>query len=123
MPIDDLVDAYCACWADMDSEQRLVRLTTVFAENGFYHDPTVQISGLKAFEKHIASVVTQRPGSIIERTTGIDLHHNTARFGWNLKLADGKKLPEGIDIIWLDESEEKITGILGFFGPLKPIER
>ncbi len=55
------------------------------------------------------------------RTTQVDLHHNVARFGWHLVLADGTTLPEGIDIVWLNSGQNLLSGILGFFGPLKQI--
>jgi hypothetical protein len=48
----------------------------------------------------------------------VDCHHGIARFGWRFVLADGSSFPEGLDIAFLESSQTRITGIIGFFGPL-----
>jgi hypothetical protein len=39
------------------------------------------------------------------------------RFAWQVILADGTRLPEGIDFAEIT-SDNKIRRIMGFFGPL-----
>ena len=119
MSLEALIDRYCECWADMSSSERFARLSKLLAEDAFYHDPTTKVDGVAELERHIAAVVAERPGSRVERTTKVDQHHEVARFGWNLVLANGEKLPEGIDVVWVTPDRNKLTGILGFFGQMK----
>jgi len=119
MTLEHLVDQYIACWMDMETSARLSLLETLLSPDAFYCDPTIRVVGANDLAQHISGVVKQRPGAKLERTSQIDAHHDVARFGWNLVQADGQKLPESIDVIWLNADRNKLTGILGFFGPLK----
>ena len=49
----------------------------------------------------------------------VDLHHGVARFAWQMVLADGRRLPEGLDIAHLSTDGTRIASIVGFFGALK----
>ena len=55
----------------------------------------------------------------VERTSRVDLHHGVARFAWQMVLADGRRLPEGLDIAHLSTDGTRIASIVGFFGALK----
>ena len=84
-----------------------------------YCDPTVTLAGVEALSDHISSVLNERPGALVQRTSAIDCHHDMARFAWHLQKADGTTLPEGLDVVAVDKTTGKLTSIMGFFGPLK----
>lgn len=44
-------------------------------------------------------------------------HHGYARFSWCLRLANGDRLPEGLDFVTLAPAGGRISRIVGFFGP------
>jgi hypothetical protein len=50
-------------------------------------------------------------------TSGVDMHHDRARYSWALVRADGTRF-EGFDAVELDLQQGKIRRIDGFFGPL-----
>jgi hypothetical protein len=58
------------------------------------------------------------PGSTILRTGPADYHHTYARFAWRKVLADGSRLPEGLDVVQIG-AEGRFRLVVGFFGALK----
>jgi len=70
---------------------------------------------------HIGKVLERYPSSRVVRTTVVDAHHGLARFSWKKVLADGRSLPEGVDIVEVG-SNGKLQRVIGFFGPLQRAE-
>ena len=120
MNIETLIDRYCEAWSLPDPAARAAALHEVWADGATYTDPTVHADGADALLAHITHVHAAYPGARIERTSAIDVHHGMARFAWQLVLADGSRLPEGLDIARLSTDGTRIESITGFFGPLKP---
>lgn len=112
------IDRYCAAWNEPDRSKRLAILAQAVTQDVRYVDPTVEVSGLNALATHIDAVFARYPGSTIVRTTRIDRHHGIARFGWKKVLADGSSLADSIDLVEFRD-DEKISRIVGFFGPLQ----
>ncbi|MDO5624242.1 MAG: hypothetical protein Q4G71_06105 [Pseudomonadota bacterium] len=75
---------------------------------------------MNCIEDLIERARTLYPGARVERTTRVDVYGSHARFGWQMILADGTSLPEGLDIVVLSADHSRIESITGFFGPLKP---
>lgn len=96
-------------------------LTSSFAADATYTDPTVHADGVEELLAHITGIQHKHPGARILRTSTIDAHHGVARFAWQFFMPDGSPLPEGLDIAFLDAEQTRITRIIGFFGGLKPI--
>jgi hypothetical protein len=112
-----LITRYCKTWNEPDPKLRHQLLRTVLAEDGVYIDPTVHVVGVSALVDHISKVATKYPGSMIVRTSAVDLHHDVLRFSWHKQLANGQTLPESIDVCTINE-DGKLRLIIGFFGPL-----
>ena len=115
-----LIDRYCEAWSAPQAPARAQALSEVWAAGATYTDPTAHAEGADALLRHVDAVLAQYPGARVERTSGIDLHHGVARFAWQMVLADGRRLPEGLDIARLSTDGTRIESIVGFFGPLKP---
>jgi len=111
------IDRYCEAWSDPDPAQRAAALADVWATGATYTDPMVHAEGAEALLKHIAGVHSQMPGARIVRTSEVQVHHDVARFAWQVTLPDGSSLPEGLDLAIFDAGG-KIKRIIGFFGPL-----
>lgn len=123
MVLEKSIDIYCSAWSEPDSCVRGNMLERVLSADVVYCDPTVSLTGCDSLVEHIESVLQDRPGSSVVRTSMIDEHHDVARFSWHLVKADGTMLPDGIDIIEIDKTTGKLTSILGFFGPSKLLDR
>lgn len=120
MEMPELIALYTAAWCEPDRAQRQRLLERVWAEGGTYTDPTAHVVGREALVDHIAGFFEQFPGARIERTSGIDAHHEMLRFTWRMLLADEKVYVEGIDFGELS-TDGKLHRIVGFFGPLVPV--
>ena len=118
MNVTELIDRYCRIWNEEDPSIRAELLSSVWATDATYTDPTVHAAGAQELLNHIATVRAGRPGASIVRTSTVDAHHSVARFAWQLVRADGTTLPEGIDIVLLASDGSRIERIIGFFGPL-----
>jgi hypothetical protein len=116
--VSALIDRYCEAWSDPDRERRRQILLSVWAKDATYTDPRVHAASADELLAHIERVLASRPGSKVRRTSSVDLHHNVARFGWHVVLADGSSLPDGVDIAWISGDGRKLERIIGFFGPL-----
>jgi SnoaL-like domain len=121
MPTPDetetLIDTYCAAWNHSDAAQRREILAKVWNDDATYTDPSVHAAGIDALLAHIATVVADRPGVQVLRTSSIDRHHQVVRFAWTAIQADGAVLLEGLDFAELSDGG-RIRRIVGFFGPL-----
>ncbi len=118
MDVTELIDRYCRVWNEPDPSARASLLAPVWAIGATYTDPSVHASGATELLAHIAAVRERRPGASVLRTSAVDLHHGLARFAWQVVQADGKALPEGLDIAYLSSDGTRIERIIGFFGPL-----
>ncbi len=112
-----LIKTYCAAWSEPDAMQRLRLLDQVWAPDGRYTDPSADVSGIPALSDHIASTLARYPGARVITTSRVDAHHGLLRFNWCLVLADGKRLPDGVDFAELSP-DGRIRRIAGFFGSL-----
>lgn len=118
MSLEHLIDTYCAAWSQEEAERRRALLLPIWSEGATYTDPTVHATGAEELLTHISGIQAKSPGARIARTSGVDVHHGIARFAWTLYMPDGSSFPEGLDVIVLDPGQERITRVIGFFGPL-----
>jgi hypothetical protein len=123
MDATNLIDLYCDVWSEPDATRRAQLLAAVWAPEATYTDPSVNVKGATELLAHIAKVQAKRPGSKVVRRSKVDLHHNVARFAWQAIEANGNTLPEGLDLAFINEDDNKIERIIGFFGPLKPLTK
>jgi len=116
--LSSVVASYAAAWGEPDRTKRQQLLERVFAADGTYTDPTVDLPNRAALVEHIDQFLKRSPGSKIEPTSVVDTHHGSLRFAWRLVLADGKVAAEGLDFGELTP-DGRIKRIVGFFGPLQ----
>ena len=119
--LTSLIATYAAAWSEPDREARQKLLEAVFAADGTYTDPTVDLASRTALVDHIGQFLDGSPGAKIEATSLADSHHGSLRFAWRLVLPDGKVAVEGLDFGELSP-DGKIRRIVGFFGPLEPVK-
>jgi hypothetical protein len=117
--LTSLITTYAAAWGEPDREARQKLLEAVFAADGTYTDPTVDLASRTALVDHIGQFLERFPGAKIEPTSLVDAHHGSLRFAWRLTLPDGTVAVEGLDFGELSPAGQ-IRRIVGFFGPLTP---
>lgn len=118
--ITETIERYCRLWREMDSNDRLRKLSDICSEDVRYCDPGADVSGTQALAGHIEATLAKMPGSRIIMIGRADYHHNMVRFGWCLERADGSHGAECIDFAELSE-HGRLKRITGFFGPLPPV--
>jgi len=127
-PIEDTVEAslenYILAWNEPEEAKRRELLTDHWTSAGTYTDPSGHAEGLEGLVTHIGGFLDnpQFKGFAIVRTSGIDIHHQSFRFTWEMRNASGQVLTAGIDYGEFDD-QGLITKIVGFFGPYPELEK
>ena len=114
------VDAYIDMWNEHDPGRRRGLIERAWTADGRYLDPLLEAEGHDALDAMVVTVHDHYPGHVFSRTTGVDVHHDRARFGWELVAPDGAVFVAGIDVATLSD-DGKVASITGFFGDL-PLE-
>lgn len=111
--IDSYLEAYC----EIDPVRRTDLVETVWAGNGELIDPPLEASGHEAISALAEVVNTHYPDHKFRRTTGIDTHHDLARYAWELVGPDGTVAVNGVDVAELNDNG-LLVRVIGFFGDL-----
>jgi hypothetical protein len=115
--VTTIVDRYLDMWNETDPDRRGETIALAWVESGQYVDPALQATGHDALSAMVEQVHERFPGHRFRRTSGIDLHHDLVRFGWELAAPDGAVTVAGVDIGELAE-DGRLARITGFFGEL-----
>jgi hypothetical protein len=106
-----------AAWNEHDPAKLRKLVEASLTEDVAFTDPHYQIVGIDAFIKQVDEVREREGQAKLMPTSGVDMHHDRARYSWVLVRADGTRF-EGFDAVELDLQQGKISRIDGFFGPL-----
>ena len=117
-----LVDTYIDMWNETDvgppgraHRRRLDRRRRL-------HRPAARGDRRRsAISEMVDGVHGQLPGHRFRLTSGIDSHHDSHRFGWELAAADGTVAVEGIDVAEVGP-DGRLVRITGFFGALPEVD-
>ena len=113
----DLVERYLAAWNSDDPDARRAAMAAAWTPGHHFTDPLADVRGYDELDGFIAGVRDHYPGSTFRLVSGIDAHHDLARWSWELVLSDGTVAAIGHDSVRLAE-DGRIELFLGFFGPL-----
>jgi hypothetical protein len=122
--MDDLtqtIDTYFAIWNEPDEDRRRELGRQVWAGDGRYVDPYSDTTGGDEFATFVGMAHERFPEHEVRRSSAIDLHHDQARFSWELVAADGKVVAGGIDVCILADGG-RLQQVAGFVGELSPME-
>lgn len=111
---------FLAGWNERDPDKMRDLFRSALTDDVAFTDPNYQIVGIDAFIAQVEDFRAEEPGSRLAPLTGVDMHHDRARYGWVVLRADGTRF-EGVDAVALDLDQQKICRIDGFFGPLPPV--
>ncbi|WP_054570893.1 nuclear transport factor 2 family protein [Frankia sp. R43] len=115
-----IVDGLLAAWREPDQDERTRRLEGCVAGTVVFTNPATRVEGPAGISAHIAQVRDRLPGYLPVRTSGIDIHHDHARFEWSLRDSAGNVGLRGFDILKFD-SAPAILAVTSFFGPIPRI--
>ena len=117
-----LIDTYIDMWNETDADARTALIEKAWVADGArYRDPLLEADGIAGLNDMIATVQSHYPGHVMRRTSGVELHHDLARFGWALTAPDGNVFVAGFDVAQLAD-DGRIRSIAGFFGDLPELE-
>ncbi len=109
------IDTYLDAYGEPDATRRAELIERAWAADGHLIDPPLDAKGPNAIDAMATAVQGQFPGHSFRRSTGIDAHHNFARYGWQLVAADGSVTLAGTDVVEVGD-DGKLLRVTGFFG-------
>ena len=112
-----LLEAYFAMWREHDATARRPLIEQAFTPEGRHVDPLADAHGYDELNEMVANVHAHYPGHTLERTSGVDQHGDQIRFAWQVRLADGSVLVDGIDVGEL-APDGRLARVAGFWGDL-----
>lgn len=108
-----------AAWNERDPKKIRRHLDKALAKSVEFVDPNNSVEGVAEFAKMVKAFRKQYPEAECLRTSGIDLHHDRARYSWSVVIDEQTRL-DGFDTVAFNKKSGKIRRIDGFFGPLPP---
>jgi hypothetical protein len=115
--VKTVVDAYLQGLTQPDAARRGELIRTAWAENGRFVDPLFDVQGHTALDELAQGVIAQYPGHVFRRTSGVDTHHDLARYAFEFVAPDGTVVITGTDVGELGE-DGRLQRITGFFGDI-----
>ncbi len=109
------VDAYLEGLTQTDAARRAELIRKAWANDGRFVDPLFDVQGHDALDELAQGVIAQYPGHMFRRTSGLDTHHNLARYTFEFAAPDGTIVITGTDVAELAE-DGRLQTITGFFG-------
>lgn len=110
-------DILLSAWNERDPVKLREKVAQSVTDDLIFTDPHYAIQGIDAFVDMVEEFFARVGDVRLERTSGIDVHHDRARYSWQIVWPDGK-IFEGFDASAFDPESQKICRIDGFFGPL-----
>jgi hypothetical protein len=110
------VDAYFAVWNETEPARRRAAITVAWTDDARYLDPMFSAEGADGIDGLALGVQTQFPGYRFRQTSPVDVHHDRARWGWELVSAEGVPYVSGVDYALLSE-DGRLREVTGFFEP------
>jgi hypothetical protein len=110
---EDVATRYIASWNETDPVARRAALEGLWAGNGRYTDPLVDVQGIDDIDATIAAVQDQFPSFCFRLVGPVDGHGSQCRIAWELG-PDGADAPvAGFDVAVIGP-EGKFHTVLGF---------
>ncbi|MEM1439212.1 MAG: nuclear transport factor 2 family protein [Pseudomonadota bacterium] len=106
-----------AAWNERDQGQIRGHLKRALSPGVRFVDPSIDLTGIDAFEANIRKVQAQVPGADYLRVSPVDSQNRFHRYHWAIRH-DGKTVLEGFDVTQTDE-DGRVTLVIGFFGRLE----
>ncbi|KFU76912.1 SnoaL-like domain-containing protein [Amycolatopsis lurida] len=110
--LGELVNDYLAIWNETDPAARRAKIDTVWAEECSYIDPMAEAHGRDQLDATIGAVQAQFPGFVFTLGEVLDIHHEQARFTWELGAEGAEAMVVGFDVAVFENG--RIRDVYGF---------
>jgi len=110
--INEIWEAYRACWNDTNSIERTEKLQKILTDDFEYRDPNFELEGYAQLSDYMKQFQEQFKGfSFI--TTDINIHHNRCLVYWNMVNDKNEVISNGTSFVLFENN--KLKQITGFF--------
>lgn len=106
-----------AAWNESDPSQIRTHLEAALNQDVHFVDPTIEVTGIDAFETMVHEVQARIPGAVYSRASKVESHHNVHRYHWAIHV-QGKLAVQGFDVV--ESHNDKVSNVIGFFGNFQP---
>ncbi|MEM9172809.1 MAG: hypothetical protein AAGA84_08905 [Pseudomonadota bacterium] len=110
------LDQMLAAWNEPDANAVRGHLDQALHPHIRFVDPSIDLTGIDAFEQNVHEVKARLPGAVYSRASAIDSQHGFHRYHWAIHHG-GKLALAGFDVTEID-TDGRIRTVIGFFGPL-----
>lgn len=114
--IPESLEHMLAAWNEPEPSRVRSHLDRALSPDVRFVDPSIDVTGIDAFEANVHEVRSGLPGAKYSRTSGVDSQHDFHRYHWAIHR-DGEVVLEGFDVTQTDEVGSVVL-VIGFFGPL-----
>jgi SnoaL-like domain len=108
-----LAAGYIRAWNERDPAARRATVGELWAADGRYTDPLIDVQGVAAIDSAIAAAQEQFPGFEFRLTGTVDGHHSQCRFSWELGPAGAQAPVAGSDVAVVG-ADGRLQAVLGF---------
>ena len=115
--LDDVLTACDLAWNVDDPAERARLLDRALTADAELIDPSGRFEGRNAIDRRIAGFAERFPGARVSVTSGVDEHHDWARYAWTISDRDGNRILTGIDIVQR-AGDRRLQRVIMFFGDL-----
>lgn len=115
--LESTIDTHLEAYGEPNAARRAERIARVWASDGRLVDPPLDASGHDGISNMAAAVQGHYPGHTFRRSSGIDSHHDYARYEWELVAPDGTVALTGLDIAEVT-NDGLLRRVVGFLGPI-----
>jgi hypothetical protein len=112
----DSFDHMLAAWNESDPAAVRQHLEAALSPAIRFVDPSIDLTGIDAFEANVHAVQARIPGAVYSRTSEVDSQHNFHRYYWAIHQ-NGELVLPGFDVAETD-TNGRVVCVIGFFGPL-----
>lgn len=102
-------------WNETDATKIRSHLDAALNNDVRFVDPTIDITGIDAFEAMVHEVQARIPNAVYSRTSAVDSHHNVHRYHWAIHH-NGQLAVQGFDTV--EVKNDQVSLVIGFFGEL-----
>lgn len=115
------LDKYIDGWNTKDAIEQKMLFAQTTTDNVKYTNPDTQCGNREELKTHISASRKNTPSRKIIRSTRIDVHHYSARFGWRVDAPDGNATHDNFDTVDFTE-DGRIKCIISFNGALMDLQ-
>lgn len=105
-----------AAWNEPDASRVREHLDKALSADVRFVDPSIDVTGIDAFEANVHDVKGRIPGARYSRASAVDSQHGFHRYHWEIHRDDELVLA-GFDVAQTDDAG-RIVLVIGFFGAL-----